>query len=70
MLSNLGNLLLFINVILGLAIIYFSFQNLKNNKTLVTKNIYHICLLQSSFIIICFFTFIIINEDTIIAILV
>ena len=58
MLSNLGNLLLFINVILGLAIIYFSFQNLKNNKTLVTKNIYHICLLQSSFIIICFFTLI------------
>jgi cytochrome c-type biogenesis protein CcmF len=58
MLSNLGNLLLFINVILGVLIIYFSFRNLKNNKTQLSNNIYQMCLLQSTFIFICFFTLI------------
>jgi len=56
MLSNIGNTLLFLNIFLGISIIYFSFQNLKNKKVLVSKNIYHICLFQSTFIIICFLT--------------
>ncbi len=56
MLSNIGNTLLFLNIFLGIFIIYFSFQNLKNNKVLISKNIYHICLFQSTFIIICFLT--------------
>ena len=56
MLSNIGNTLLFLNILLGISIIYFSFQNLKNNKVIISKNIYHICLFQSTFIIICFFT--------------
>ena len=56
MLSNIGNTLLFLNILLGIFIIYFSFQNLKNNKVLISKNIYHICLFQSTFIIICFLT--------------
>ena len=38
MLSNIGNTLLFLNVFLGIFIIYFSFQNLKNNKVLISKN--------------------------------
>ena len=56
MLSNIGNTLLFLNILLGISIIYFSFQNLKNKKVLISKNIYHICLFQSTFIIICFLT--------------
>ncbi len=58
MLSNIGNTLLFLNILLGISIIYFSFQNLKNSKVLISKTIYHICLVQSTFIIICFFTLI------------
>ena len=56
MLSNIGNLLLFINILLGIFIIYYSFQNLKDSRDLINKNIYNICLLQSTSIIICFFT--------------
>ena len=56
MLSNIGNTLLFLNIFLGISIIYFSFQNLRDKKVLVSKNIYHICLFQSTFIIICFLT--------------
>ena len=58
MLSNLGNSLLLINILLGITIIYFSFQNLKNNKNFINKNIYNICTIQSTSIIICFFTLI------------
>ncbi len=56
MLTNIGNTLLFLNIFLGISIIYFSFKNLRNKKVLVSKNIYHICLFQSTFIIICFLT--------------
>ena len=56
MLSNIGNTLLFLNIFLGISIIYFSFQNLRDKEVLVSKNIYHICLFQSTFIIICFLT--------------
>jgi len=58
MLSNIGNTLLFLNILLGISVIYFSFQNLNNNKVLISKKIYHICLFQSTFIIICFLTLI------------
>ena len=56
MLSSIGNTLLFLNIFLGISIIYFSFQNLRDKEVLVSKNIYHICLFQSTFIIICFLT--------------
>ncbi len=56
MLSNIGNTLLFLNILLGISIIYLSLQNLKNSKILISKKIYHICLFQSTFILICFFT--------------
>ena len=58
MLSNIGNTLLFLNALLGICIIYCLFQNLKKNNSLISKNIYHICLFQSTFIIISFFTLI------------
>ena len=58
MLSNIGNTLLFLNILLGISIIYYLFQNLKNNNNLISKNIYQICLFQSTFVIICFFTLI------------
>ena len=56
MLSNIGNTLLFLNILIGISIIYFSFKNLNNSKTLIGKKIYHLCLFQSTFIIICFLT--------------
>ena len=56
MLSNIGNILLSLNILIGISIIYFSFKNLNNNKILIGKKIYHLCLFQSTFIIICFLT--------------
>ena len=56
MLSNIGNTLLSLNILIGISIIYFSFQNLNNSKPLIGKKIYHLCLFQSTFIIICFLT--------------
>ena len=58
MLSNIGNLLLFINILLGLSLIYFSLQGLKSNKNLISARIYKVCIFQSTSIIICFFTLI------------
>ncbi|MDA9073187.1 heme lyase CcmF/NrfE family subunit [Pelagibacteraceae bacterium] len=58
MLSNIGNSLLSVNILLSIFIIYFSFQNLKNSKNLINRNIYNMCLIQSTSIIICFFTLI------------
>ena len=58
MLSNIGNSLLFLNILLSVLIIYFSIQNLKNEKNFINKKIYKTCVLQSTSIIICFFTLI------------
>ncbi len=56
MLSNTGNFLLFLNILLSFSIIYQSFIYLKNSKDLVLKKIYQIGLIQSTSILICFFT--------------
>ena len=58
MLSNTGNFLLFINILLSSLIIYSSLKCLKINNNLITKNIYQISLLQSTLVLICFFTLI------------
>ena len=57
MLSNLGNILLFLNVILSLSIIYTANRNLKISGG-VDKNIFQLSLIQSTSIIICFFVLI------------
>jgi len=57
MLSNLGNILLFLNVILSLSIIYTSNRNLKISGG-IDKNIFQLSLIQSTSIIICFFVLI------------
>jgi len=56
MLSNFGNLLLSLNIILGLAIIYSALRCVKIPGKLIPKIIYQISTLQSTLIIICFFT--------------
>ena len=56
MLSNLGNFLLLSNVFLSLAIIHSSLRCLKLTGKLIPKIIYQISTLQSTLIIICFFT--------------
>ncbi len=57
MLSNLGNILLFLNVILSLSIIYTANKNLKISGG-VYKNIFYLSLIQSTSIIVCFFVLI------------
>ena len=58
MLSNLGNLLLFFNIFLSFVIIYTSYKSLKLSGNLIPRVIYLISTLQSTLIIICFFTLI------------
>ncbi len=58
MLSNIGNLLLVINLLLSSFIIFSSIENLNNNNNSISKKIYTFCSLQSTLIIICFFTLI------------
>ncbi len=57
MLSNIGNILLFLSVILSLSIIYTANRNLKISGG-VDKNIFQLSLIQSTSIIICFFVLI------------
>ena len=56
MLSNFGNLLLFVNTFLSLTIIYSALKCLQISGKLIPKIIYQISTLQSTLIIICFFT--------------
>ena len=56
MLSNLGNILLITNVILSFTIIYFAFQCLKSSDETIFKQIYQICVVQSTLVLACFFT--------------
>jgi cytochrome c-type biogenesis protein CcmF len=58
MLSNFGNLLLFINIFLSFMIIYSALRCLKISGKLIPKKIYQISTLQSTLIIICFLTLI------------
>ena len=55
MLSNIGNSILFLSVFLSLSIIYCSIK-IKSIDNRIDKNIYQLCLLQSTFVIISFFT--------------
>ncbi len=57
MLSNLGNTLLFLNVILSLSIIYIANKNLKLSEG-IDKNIFRLSLIQCTSIIVCFFVLI------------
>ena len=58
MLSNIGNFLLFLNVLFSILIIYFSYNCFKISNNLIPKSIYHISIFQSTSILICFFTLI------------
>jgi len=58
MLSNFGNLLLFINIFLSFTIIFSALRCLKISNKFIPKTIYQISTLQSTLIIICFFTLI------------
>ena len=58
MLSNFGNILLFLSIFLSIAIIYYGFRCLKTSGELIPKIIYQTSTLQSTLIIACFFTLI------------
>ena len=56
MLSNTGNFLLILSILFTSIIIYQSFACLKKTNDMIFKSIYKISLLQSTTILICFFT--------------
>ena len=56
MLSNIGNLLLFLNIFFSCLIIYYSFNCLKISDNIIFKKIFQLGLLQCTAILICFFT--------------
>ncbi len=56
MLSNTGNFLLILSILFTFFIIYQSFACLKKTNDMIFKSIYKISLLQSTTILICFFT--------------
>ena len=56
MLSNTGNFLLILSILFTSFIIYQSFVCLKETNDLIFKSIYKISLLQSTTILVCFFT--------------
>ncbi len=58
MLSNFGNLILIFNVFLSFSIIYIGYKSLRLSGNLIPRVIYQISTLQSTLIIICFFTLI------------
>ncbi len=58
MLSSLGNTILFFNILLSILIVNYSLKSIKNSQSLINNNIYHLCVLQSTSIIICFLTLI------------
>ena len=58
MLSSLGNTILFFNILLSILIVNYSLKSIKNSQSFINNNIYHLCVLQSTSIIICFLTLI------------
>ena len=56
MLSNTGNFLLSLNIFLSALIIYYSYNNLKTSDNLISQKVFKISILQSTSILICFFT--------------
>ncbi len=58
MLSSFGNLLLFLNISLSLVIIYEGYKSLQTTDSFIPKIIYHLSILQSTLVIICFLTLI------------
>ncbi len=56
MLSNTGNFLLSLNILLSALIIYYSYNNLRTADNLIFKKVFKISILQSTSILICFFT--------------
>ena len=56
MLSNTGNFLLILSILFTFFIIFQSFACLKKTNNMIFKSIYKISLLQSTTILICFFT--------------
>ena len=54
MLSNLGNIILFLSILITLTIIYLSSKKINENNKSVSKNLYQLCLIQSTLIIVSF----------------
>ncbi len=58
MLGNIGNFLLFLNVLFSVLIILNSYKCLKISNNFISKSIFQLSIFQSTSILICFFTLI------------
>ena len=58
MLSNIGNTLIILNILVTLIIIYSSHLSLKNQEVKISKKIYDLSLAQSTISIVTFFVLI------------
>ncbi len=56
MLSNLGNSLLLLNVLLSIIIIFYSLKSVKSSSNVIPSKIFKISLIQTTFVMSCFFT--------------
>ena len=56
MLSNTGNLILLLNILISFLIIYYSLKCIRLPNNIISRNIYQLSLLQCTTILICFFT--------------
>ena len=56
MLSNLGNLLLFLNALLSIIIIFYSLKSVKSSSDIIPSKIFKISLIQTTSVMSCFFT--------------
>ena len=54
MLSNLGNSLLFLNVLLSIIIIFYSLKSVKSSSNVIPSKIFKISLIQTTFVMSCF----------------
>ena len=58
MLSNIGNLLIFLNIIVTFLIVYYAFSSLKDKNQLIQQKLISLSLFQVTFTITCFGTLI------------
>ena len=56
MLSNIGNILIIINILICISLIYISFENLKKKNLVIPSQLYNLTIYQTTVSIVTFFT--------------
>jgi cytochrome c-type biogenesis protein CcmF len=58
MLSNIGNSLILVNILIGISLIYISFNNIREKRLIIPKTLNYLTIYQTTFSIISFFVLI------------